>query len=227
MPRKKKATPPADPQSEKSEKKEKPKNPKGAGRKKRFTPKMQAMFLELLNDCKTVDAACALCGIDTSTYRKERLANPIFAALADKAKDSRVEDIEDSLYLKGMSGDTRAMEVLLYNRAPERWKSITRIQATLDGQVNQLVSGQIDINHRLAGMSDEALQVHIKNLALITAQATTPDEDDIDLVEVLFSGQSERNNPIIDAEFVDTGRLEPNRQPQENEATADVVDFEL
>lgn len=188
----------------------------GPGRPIKFSKKEQAKFLYYLSEGETVTTACSKVGIDTSTYRKERLRNPTFAKQADEAKDSRVQNVEDVLYVTALTGNIQAITFFLANRAPEKWQSINRVQATIDGNINNNVSGQIDITHRLAGMDDKALQIHIKNLALL-AENMEQEGQEPSLADVLFDGQTEAG--IIESEFYEYAPLSPN--PENEDAPAD------
>ena len=64
-------------------------------------------------------------GIDTSTYRKARAADPEFAKEVDEAKKIRLHLVEDALFMSAISGNVLAQKFYLVNRSGGEWKELS------------------------------------------------------------------------------------------------------
>lgn len=67
---------------------------------------------------------------------RQLLTNRSFLELVEIAEELADEGIEQALYAKAKSGNMTAMQLWLYNRKPERWKDVKRIEMKIDGEVS-------------------------------------------------------------------------------------------
>ncbi len=95
---------------------------------------VKPVIIESLKDGATVSAACGGAGINRNTFYKWYEQDPEFAKEVDAAQKSRVHHVEDSLYKKAMAGNLTAIIFYLCNRAPEKWKNVQKVEASLHGQ---------------------------------------------------------------------------------------------
>ncbi len=137
------------------------------GRKKKFTELRKSRFIELLEQGNTIASICEGLGIDSSTYRKERRADPEFARQVDSVKDVRVEFVADSLYQSALAGNVTAQIFFLCNRDPGNWQSVNKLIAENKGRFDVV----FDFSH----LSDEQLKSIGK---LIVADAPAPGNDE-------------------------------------------------
>ncbi len=90
----------------------------------------EAIIASLLNGA-TVKAACKAAKTNRDTYYAWLKDDKEFADAALKAKDSRIEIVEDALFNRASRGNVTAQIFFLCNRAPERWKNVQKIEASL------------------------------------------------------------------------------------------------
>ena len=67
---------------------------------------------------------------------KQMLRDPEFAALVRMAEEMADEGIERALYAKAATGNMTAIQLWLYNRRPEKWKDVKRIEMKIDGELS-------------------------------------------------------------------------------------------
>lgn len=87
-----------------------------------------------LKDGSTVAAACAGAKINRDTFYTWYKKDPDFAKQVDEAQESRVQHVEDALYKNAITGSLTAQIFFLCNRAPEKWKNVQKVEASLHGQ---------------------------------------------------------------------------------------------
>lgn len=95
---------------------------------------VKPVIIESLENGATVSAACAGADINRNTFYKWYEQDPEFAKQVDAAQKSRVHHVEDSLYKKAMAGNLTAIIFYLCNRAPDKWKNVQKVEASLNGQ---------------------------------------------------------------------------------------------
>jgi hypothetical protein len=59
---------------------------------------------------------------------KRYLADPSVAELVDAAGDLAVDGIERVLFAKANAGNMTAIQLVLFNRRPERWRDVKRVE---------------------------------------------------------------------------------------------------
>lgn len=92
-----------------------------------------AIIVSLKNGA-TVAAACQGANIVRSTFYQWYKQDPAFGKKVDEAQESRVQHVEDALYKNAITGSLTAQIFFLCNRAPEKWKNVQKVEASLHGQ---------------------------------------------------------------------------------------------
>jgi hypothetical protein len=93
--------------------------------RRKFTERKKQLFINLIANGNTIVNICEAMGIDTSTYRKARAADPEFAKEVDEAKKIRLHLVEDALFLSAISGNVLAQKFYLVNRSGGEWKELS------------------------------------------------------------------------------------------------------
>ena len=93
--------------------------------KRKFTERKKQLFINLIANGNTIVNICEAMGIDTSTYRKTRAADPEFAKEVDEAKKIRLHLVEDALFMSAISGNVLAQKFYLVNRSGGEWKELS------------------------------------------------------------------------------------------------------
>jgi len=93
--------------------------------KRKFTERKKQLFINLVANGNTIVNICEAMGIDTSTYRKARAADPEFAKEVDEAKKIRLHLVEDALFMSAISGNVLAQKFYLVNRSGGEWKELS------------------------------------------------------------------------------------------------------
>lgn len=87
----------------------------------KFNAHARDEFLRHLQEGKTKSAASDLVGISRVTIYQYRQDHPEYEEQVHAAEIRVVEAVEDALYAQALKGNVKAQEIVLYNRAPERW----------------------------------------------------------------------------------------------------------
>lgn len=92
-------------------------------------------FLELVAlGAHPVNAGVA---VGWSPYKtKQVLKDPEFVELLAGARDRADATIEEALYVKAAQGNIAAIQMWLFNRRPEEWRDVKRIEIKSDHQVS-------------------------------------------------------------------------------------------
>ena len=93
--------------------------------RRKFTDRKKQVFINLIANGNTIVNICEAMGIDTSTYRKARAADPEFAKEVDEAKKIRLHLVEDALFMSAISGNVLAQKFYLVNRSGGEWKELS------------------------------------------------------------------------------------------------------
>jgi hypothetical protein len=93
--------------------------------RRKFTERKKQLFINLVANGNTIVNICEAMGIDPSTYRKARAADPEFAKEVDEAKKIRLHLVEDALFLSAISGNVLAQKFYLVNRSGGEWKELS------------------------------------------------------------------------------------------------------
>ena len=93
--------------------------------RRKFTERKKQLFINLVANGNTIVNICEAMGIDPSTYRKARLADPEFAREVDEAKKIRLHLVEDALFMSAISGNVLAQKFYLVNRSGGEWKELS------------------------------------------------------------------------------------------------------
>jgi len=93
--------------------------------RRKFTERKKQLFINLVANGNTIVNICEAMGIDPSTYRKARAADPEFAKEVDEAKKIRLHLVEDALFMSAISGNVLAQKFYLVNRSGGEWKELS------------------------------------------------------------------------------------------------------
>ena len=93
--------------------------------RRKFTERKKQVFINLIANGNTIVNICEAMGIDTSTYRKARAADPEFSKEVDEAKKIRLHLVEDALFMSAISGNVLAQKFYLVNRSGGEWKELS------------------------------------------------------------------------------------------------------
>lgn len=93
--------------------------------RRKFTERKKQLFINLVANGNTIVNICEAMGIDPSTYRKARIADPEFAKEVDEAKKIRLHLVEDALFVSAISGNVLAQKFYLVNRSGGEWKELS------------------------------------------------------------------------------------------------------
>jgi hypothetical protein len=89
------------------------------------------LFVELVADgCNEISAGFEVGWTPARTARN--LADPAFREIVETAKLRADGSIERALFKLAKGGNLGAMQMWLYNRQPERWKDVKRIEVKQD-----------------------------------------------------------------------------------------------
>lgn len=72
----------------------------------------------------------------TPAQTKRNLGDPVFREIVEAAKERADGTIEAALFRLARAGNLGAMQMWLYNRSPERWKDVKRIEVKNDTTIN-------------------------------------------------------------------------------------------
>src|SRR5687768_14396747 len=78
-------------------------------------------YLDLLREGKRRGQAAREVGVHRSTIADYRRLSDEFATEERDAERDAIEQVEESLFQTALAGNVTAIQVFLYNRAPERW----------------------------------------------------------------------------------------------------------
>lgn len=89
----------------------------------RFDEKRKAHYIRLLGQGLRRMQAASIVKVDYGTVMRAKQNDPEFKRACEEAEYSLIDDVEDSLYAAARyDRNVRACEVILYNRASDRWK---------------------------------------------------------------------------------------------------------
>lgn len=92
------------------------------------------LFLELIAD--GVPPMLAGCEVSWTPRQTERnLRDPVFAEMVEAAMDRSIDSIELAMHRLAKKGNLGAMQMILYNRRPDRWKDLRRIEVKTETNV--------------------------------------------------------------------------------------------
>lgn len=117
----------------------------------------KALYVRLLRAGWLRGAAAREVGVDRTTIWRWRKADPEFDRACQEAEAAAVEAVEDALYRAALDGNVTAIQVILYNRAPERWAD-RRAQAAQPAPV--VAASGPEAEARLAELIRAYLQRH-------------------------------------------------------------------
>ncbi len=95
-----------------------------------FNAKKREAYLENIRQGQLKGKAAKNVGVDRTTVFKHARKDPEFAKAIEEAEMSLVEVVEDALYKTAVGGNVTAQQVILYNRAPDRWKDKRNLAVT-------------------------------------------------------------------------------------------------
>jgi len=111
--------------------------------RRKFTERKKQLFINLVANGNTIVNICEAMGIDPSTYRKARAADPEFAKEVDEAKKIRLHLVEDALFLSAISGNVLAQKFYLVNRSGGEWKELSHYN--IEGKFDHDVEVEIKL----------------------------------------------------------------------------------
>lgn len=86
-----------------------------------------SQFLEAISQGMPESHAASLVGWKMSEIRRFRQM-PEFLQLISDAETYRDQSVEGVLYERAMKGNVQAIQLWLFNRAPDRWKDVKHIE---------------------------------------------------------------------------------------------------
>lgn len=108
----------------------------------------------------------------TPAATKKNVADPEFAELISYAQQMADGNIEKKLHDIALKGNLGAIQMWLFNRRPEMWKDVKRIE------VNQNVNVQLGVVHSVKEAAHELMRGHsIADLQRLAIEATSSDDD--------------------------------------------------
>ncbi len=110
---------------------------------------------------------------------RRELKDPDFAELVSLAEDQLIEDIEATLFAQAKRGNMTAIQMVLYNKRPDEWRDVKRIEIQHDTKV------QIGVIHSVKAAAAELLR-----------------EKGVAAVQQLVAGDSGQGE-VVDAEIID------------------------
>lgn len=140
----------------------------------KFTDNKKKEYLELLRHGGRRYASAKAVGVTPQTVNAHVKDNPEFAKAVDEAEMEANEQVEDALFMTATSGNVTAMQVWLYNRAPERWADKRQSE------------------HKISGKPTVRLEVNNKHVYEIT-QRIINDKESVDLAEQLLRRAANSN----------------------------------
>lgn len=86
----------------------------------------------------------------TPRHLKKELSDPDFKELTDAALERLIGSMEETLVAVARRGNVAALTLFLFNRAPERWKDVKRIEIKNDmvislGMVASVKQGALEL----------------------------------------------------------------------------------
>jgi len=97
-------------------------------------PEVREAIIASLLEGATVQAACKGSKVSRQTYYYWYNTDPDFKNKVDEAKLQLVEVVEDYLLTSAKRGSVAAQIFMLCNRAPERWKNVQKVEASLHAE---------------------------------------------------------------------------------------------
>lgn len=95
------------------------------------------LFLELVADGTPLELA----GYEvqwTPRQIKRNLADPMFMEMVNAAADRAVDSIELAMFRLARKGNLGAQQMILYNRRPDRWKDLRRIEVKTETMITRV-----------------------------------------------------------------------------------------
>lgn len=115
-------------------------------------------FIEFVSQGISETQAAFAVGWNPRQLRAE-LLNPDFGDLVDFARDRANGLVEEALFEKARQGEGWAVQMWLYNRAPERWKDRRQINVQQDTRIQvSVVRSVVEGAKELMGFDIAALQ---------------------------------------------------------------------
>ncbi len=96
----------------------------------KFTEAKKAAYLEALRNGALKGVAAKSVGVTPWTVINNARKDPEFAAAIEDAEMAAVQIIEDALFKAAAEGNVTAQQVILYNRAPDRWRDRRNVSVT-------------------------------------------------------------------------------------------------
>lgn len=96
----------------------------------KFTAAKKEAYLEALRRGSLRGAAAKAVGVTRWTILHHARQDPEFAKAIEDAEMSLVQVVEDALYKAAVEGNVTAQQVILYNRAPDRWRDRRNVSVT-------------------------------------------------------------------------------------------------
>ena len=87
----------------------------------KFTNIKKAEYLKELRSGLRRGAAAESVGVTRWTVRNHIKEDPEFGSACLEAEQDAIEEVEDALYDAAIAGNVVAIQVILYNRDPQRW----------------------------------------------------------------------------------------------------------
>ena len=125
-----------------------PSAPKGGRGPIKFNAEVRARYLDELRNGLRPSLAIRNVGISSPTLYDYRHKHPEFLEEERAAEAEAIDRIENSLYTAALSGNVKAMETFLFNRAPERWTDRRAPAIVNHVEAQQEVTNIVDVKRR-------------------------------------------------------------------------------
>ncbi|MDY0339893.1 MAG: hypothetical protein RBS17_01595 [Coriobacteriia bacterium] len=96
----------------------------------KMTAAKKEAYLEAIRKGALKGAAAEAIGVTRGTICAHVRSDPEFARAIEEAEMSLVQVVEDALYKAAVEGNVTAQQVILYNRAPDRWRDRRNVSVT-------------------------------------------------------------------------------------------------
>ena len=115
--------------------KKRPSKPKPPPEKKTIQQVTRAAIIAGLSNGASVGRACQAANLNRATFYEWCNTDAGFKKQVDEAKESLIGVAEDCLVIEMKKGKGWAICFFLCNRAPDRWKNIQKVEASILNEI--------------------------------------------------------------------------------------------
>lgn len=125
----------------------------------KFDEIKQNAYLDALSEGCTRTAAAARAGVTRQTVFNHRNRDEGFSDKESLAELAAVGEVENALFMAAISGNPTAIQVYLYNRAPEQWADKRQAQIQHSGRIDSKDEKHYHIVQEVVSDPDVAARV--------------------------------------------------------------------